>query len=218
MSFLVAVAGGSGSGKTTLAQALVEALAPGAGVLISEDWYYCDLAAAPDFDPAGYDFDDIAVRDHDLLVSHLAALKAGRPIVAPQYSFHRHRRETDGLAVEPAKVIVVEGAHVLCRDALAGLFDLRLYIEAPADLRFIRRLLRDRQDRGRTTESVVAQYLATVRPAHDRWTGPSIARADLVLNNDGAGLEQHPGPEDLGRLVALVLSHPGLQPFARALA
>ena len=178
MTVLVAITGGSGSGKSTLAAALQAALPFGAAVMVSEDWYYRDCSAFQDFDPATFDFDDIVIRDHVLLIQHLQALRAGQAVTAPEYDFVTHSRKTDaGVQVTPADVVIVEGSHLLCAADVAAAFDLRVYLDTPDDVRFIRRLLRDQAERGRTARSIVDQYLATVRPAHERLTGPSRARA-----------------------------------------
>ncbi len=210
---LTAITGGSGSGKTTLARALCRALPGGCATLVSEDWYYRDTAALPGFDAATFDFDGVAARDHALLAVHLRALKAGERVTAPVYSFVTHRRLADaGTPVAPAPVVVVEGSHLLSDPALAGLFDLRVYVQVADDVRFIRRLLRDRAERGRTTESVVGQYLATVRPAHHRFTEPARAAADLVIDDRSAAVDQ-PDARAVADLIAPILAHPLLRSF-----
>jgi uridine kinase len=213
MTVLVAITGGSGSGKSTLAAALLAALVPGAGVLISEDWYYRNVP--PGVDPASHDFDDVTARDHALLVEHLIALKAGHAITAPSYCFIRHARQPEGSAVAAAEVVILEGAHLLCDPALAALFDLKIYLDTPSDVRFIRRLMRDQSERGRSVSSVVSQYLATVRPAHERLTGPSQRHADIVLI-DASPAVAEPDPAVIRRLAEPVLRHPVLKGFVRA--
>lgn len=209
MTVLVAIAGGSGSGKSTLAEALVAAR-PDA-VLVSEDWYYHDLAARRDFRPEGFDFDSLEIRDHARLVQDLQALRGGRAVEAPFYDFTRHRRhETRTTPVAPASVVVVEGAHLLCTPELADAFDLRVFVDTPPDVRFIRRLIRDQLHRGRSAQSVISQYLATVRPAHLRLIEPSRARADLVVQ-DFEGEVERPDPASVGRLLAPLLAHPLLR-------
>ena len=209
--FLIAVTGGSGSGKSTLARTLLELLPPGAAAWLSEDWYYADVGAQPGFDPALYDFDDLPVRDHARLVDDLHALRAGRAVRAPAYDFVTHRRTADHAhPVAPRAVVVVEGAHLLCRAEVATLFDLRVFVDTPADVRFIRRLLRDQAERGRTARSVIAQYLLTVRPAHERLVEPSRALADLVVPDAAARVEDA-DPAELRRLAEPVMSHPGVR-------
>lgn len=212
MSILIAITGGSGSGKTTLAEALVSALPDGIAVLLREDSYYRDAAGLPDFDPATFDFDDVAARDHDLMIADLTALKAGRDIVAPLYSFIHHGRDPGGEAVRAAEVVVIEGTHLLCTPALAALFDIRVFVDTPADIRFIRRLLRDQAERGRTADSVITQYLATVRPGHERLTEPSRVNADFVVADSTAAVRLE-DPQAVIRLAAPVLAHPLLTPW-----
>lgn len=214
MTILIAITGGSGSGKSTLAEALVDALPVGAASVMREDWYYQDAGALPDFDPAVFDFDDVAARDHDLLARDLGDLKAGRAITAPAYSFHDHRRQPGGQPVAAAQVVVVEGTHLLCTPSVADLFDLRVYVDTPADIRFIRRLLRDQVERGRSAGSVIGQYLATVRPGHERLTEPSRVRADFVVADETAAVRLE-DPQAVARLVAPVLAHPLLAGLAR---
>lgn len=212
MTVLIAITGGSGSGKSTLAEALVAALPPGAAVLLREDSYYRDAAGLPDFDAATFDFDDVAARDHDLLIRDLTSLKAGEDVVAPVYSFIHHSREPGGEPVRAAEVVVVEGTHVLCTPALVELFDIRVFVDTPADIRFIRRLLRDQAERGRTADSVIAQYLATVRPGHERLTEPSRVAADFIVADATAAVRLE-DPQVVVRLAAPVLAHPLLAPL-----
>lgn len=207
MTILIAITGGSGSGKSTLAEALVASLPSGAAVLMREDSYYRDAASMPGFDAATFDFDDVAARDHDLLFDDLSRLKAGKPVTAPVYSFIHHGREPDGEPIPAADVVIVEGTHVLCTPALADLFDIRVFVDTPADIRFIRRLLRDQAERGRTAESVIDQYLKTVRPGHERLTEPSRTRADFIVADATAAVRLD-DPQAVVRLAAPVLAHP----------
>lgn len=207
MTILIAITGGSGSGKSTLAEALVASLAPGTAVLMREDSYYRDAASLPGFDAATFDFDDVTARDHDLMIRDLRALKSGQDIVAPVYSFIHHGREPGGEPVRAAEVVIVEGTHVLCTPDLVDLFDIRVFVDTPADIRFIRRLLRDQSERGRTADSVVAQYLATVRPGHERLTEPSRVRADFIIADATAAVRLE-DTQAVVRLAAPVLAHP----------
>jgi uridine kinase len=207
MTILIAITGGSGSGKSTLAEALVASLAPGAAVLMREDSYYRDAASLPGFDAATFDFDDVTARDHELMIRDLRALKSGQDIVAPVYSFIHHGREPGGEPVRAAEVVIVEGTHVLCTPDLVDLFDIRVFVDTPADIRFIRRLLRDQSERGRTADSVVAQYLATVRPGHERLTEPSRVRADFIIADATAAVRLE-DTQAVVRLAAPVLAHP----------
>ncbi|WP_278069074.1 uridine kinase [Brevundimonas sanguinis] len=207
MTILIAITGGSGSGKSTLAEALVSSLPDGVATLLREDSYYLDAASVPGFDAATHDFDDVAARDHNLLIADLTALKRGQAITAPVYSFIHHGREPQGEAVGATEVIVVEGTHLLCTPALAALFDIKVFVDTPADIRFIRRLLRDQTERGRTAESVIQQYLGTVRPGHERLTEPSRVHADFIVADATAAVRLE-DPQAVVRLAAPVLAHP----------
>lgn len=207
MTVLIAITGGSGSGKSTLAETLVTALPAGTAVLMREDSYYRDAASLPGFDAATFDFDDVSARDHDLLIADLIRLKAGKPVTAPVYSFIHHGREADGEPIPVAPVVIVEGTHVLCTPALSALFDIRVFVDTPADIRFIRRLLRDQTERGRTAQSVIDQYLLTVRPGHERLTEPSRVNADFIVADATAAVRLD-DPQAVVRLAAPVLAHP----------
>ena len=212
MPRLIAITGGSGSGKSTLAEALIAALPPGRATLVREDWYYLDAGGLPDFDPTAFDFDDVAARDHRLMAEHLAVLKAGRPVEAPDYDFVTHRRTLPGNAVPTSDVVVLEGTHCLATPEVAALFDLKVFVDTPADIRFIRRLLRDQSERGRTAQSVIDQYLKTVRPGHERFTEPSRAVADFIVADATASVRLA-DPDAVKRLLAPVLAHPLFAPF-----
>jgi uridine kinase len=153
--------------------------------------------------------------DQVMMIRDLTELKAGRDIVAPLYSFIHHGREPGGEAVRAAGVVIVEGTHVLCTPGLVALFDIRVFVDTPADIRFIRRLLRDQTERGRTPESVIAQYLATVRPGHERLTEPSRVNADFIIADAMAAVRLE-DPQAVVRLAAPVLAHPLLAPLIRA--
>jgi uridine kinase len=207
MTILIAITGGSGSGKSTLAETVAAVLPAGQAVLLREDSYYRDAASLPGFDAATFDFDDVAARDHERLEADLGALKAGRDIVAPIYSFITHGREPGGEPVRAAPVVIVEGTHLLCTPSLAELFDIRVFVDTPADIRFIRRLLRDQAERGRTAGSVIDQYLKTVRPGHERLTEPSRTRADFIVADATAAVRLE-DPQAVVRLAAPLLAHP----------
>jgi uridine kinase len=183
---IVAITGGSASGKSTFADALRRALDPADVRLIPEDEYYGDHAKEPGFDPQRFNFDDITAHDHDLLGAHLRQLKKGKSVHAPHYDFLTHKRLEQTREIKPADIIIVEGIHVLADPKLRALYDLTIFVDAPADIRLARRLLRDVRDRGRSVESVVTQYLRTVRPMHIAHTEPGRTEADIVIQNDAA--------------------------------
>jgi uridine kinase len=186
--FIVAITGGSGSGKTTTAGQLVDLLKPLSAQLISQDDYYKNSKSLPGFDPATYDFDAPVARDHELLARHLTQLREGLAIDVPVYDFTIHGRREATHHVEPGDVIILEGTHTLCDAQIYELCDLKVFVDTPDDIRLLRRLLRDIHERGRTPETVANQYLATVRPAYERWTGPSRLNADLIVSG-GLGVK-----------------------------
>ena len=183
---LIGVSGGSASGKTEIARAAARAAAPLSALVIAEDDYYGDHGARPDFDAALFNFDHPGSRDHAFMAEQLLALKSGAAVQAPIYDFTIHRRRSDTRTLKAADVIIVEGIHLFCDAPLRDLFDIRVFVEAPDDVRLARRLLRDVNERGRTAQSVVSQYLRTVRPMHHDWTQPTRDHADLVIRNDAA--------------------------------
>ncbi|MFY9344525.1 MAG: uridine kinase [Planctomycetota bacterium] len=180
-AFTVAIAGGSGSGKTSLTRAVAVHLGDECAVL-DHDSYYRDLAHLPTAARAATNFDHPDSLDSELLASHLAELRAGRAVVRPCYDFATHTRSRLTCRVEPRPVIVCEGILLLAVAELRSAFDLRVFLDAPADVRALRRVQRDIVERGRTVESVVRQYLETVRPMHERFVEPARATADLVLD------------------------------------
>ena len=183
---VIGVAGGSGSGKSLFARAMAARLHPRTVVLISEDDYYRRLDG-PHVDPRQFDFDAPAARDHAHLAADLGRLRQGLAIDRPVYSFRIHAPLKRTVRVAPAEVVIVEGLHVLHDAQVRGLLDFSIFLQVDADIRFIRRLLRDRRQRGRSVQSIAGQYLATVRPAHERFVEPTRVLAHLVLTHD-AGL------------------------------
>ncbi|PWE18200.1 uridine kinase [Marinicauda salina] len=183
---VIGVSGGSASGKTEIARAVARGAAPLSALVMAEDDYYGDHGGAPDFDAARFNFDHPDARDHGLLAEQLSALRAGRTIAAPVYDFTTHRRRAETRPIAPADIVLVEGIHLFCTEDLRAVFDLRVYVEAPDDVRLARRVLRDVAERGRDATAVVGQYLSTVRPMHREWTAPGREHADLVIRNDAA--------------------------------
>ena len=177
---VIGVAGGSGSGKSRFAEALAQRLHPRSVILLSEDDYYRRIDD-PRFDPGAFDFDAPSARDHAQLAEHLARLRRGLPIARPIYSFRVHAPLKKTVKVAPAEVVVVEGVNLLHDARVRALLDFSIYLDVDDDVRFIRRLLRDTRQRGRSVRGVTDQYLATVKPAHQRFVEPTKALADLVL-------------------------------------
>jgi uridine kinase len=177
---IVAITGGSGAGKTTVADALAAALKPLSVAVIREDDYYNDNCRTPGFVAEEFNFDHVEARDHSLLADHLARLKAGGAIDMPRYDFVSHGRLPERTPEGPADVVIVEGTHVLHPPTLRTLYDLAVYLDVPDDIRLTRRIRRDVAERGRSVETVTAQYLGTVRPMHYRFTDPGRVHAHVI--------------------------------------
>lgn len=182
---VVGVAGGSGSGKTTLVERILAALEPGMTARLEQDAYYRDR---PDIDlpaRAAINYDHPDSIDNDLLVQHVRALVAGRAVERPVYDFVTYRRLPDTQLVAPAPVVIVDGILVLQNTRLRDAMQLKLFVDTDADVRFIRRLERDVTTRGRSVDSVIRQYLETVRPMHLQFVEPSKRYADVIVPEGG---------------------------------
>lgn len=182
---IVGLAGGTGSGKSTLVHNILELLAGKSLIVIEQDNYYKANAHLSFEERQRINYDHPSSLDNDLLIEHLKMLRAGQPIEKPQYDFTTHTRRPETVRVEPADVIIVEGILVLENPQLREMMDLKLFVDTDPDVRFIRRLERDIRDRGRTMESVISQYLATVRPMHLQFVEPSKRYADVIIPEGG---------------------------------
>lgn len=182
---LLGVAGGTGSGKTTVARAILEAVGEERIALIEQDSYYRDVDWRSEGELLHHNFDHPSALDNELLVAHLAALKAGHPVEVPIYDFVRHRRTARTRRVAPQPVIILEGILIFVDKALCEQLDFKIYVDTDADLRLIRRLGRDMAERGRTVQDVLRQYLETVRPMHLEFVEPSKRYADIIIPEGG---------------------------------
>jgi uridine kinase len=182
---LVGVAGGSGSGKTTVADRLAGLMGDASVAHLRLDAYYCDNGHLPLEARAAVDYDHPDAFDWELLLEHLDALAAGDPVDVPVYDFATHARRDERTRVPPARVVVVEGILVLHHAVLRDRLDLRAFVDTDADLRFIRRLERDVDERGRSLRSVIDQYLSSVRPGHEHFIAPSQRHADVIITGGG---------------------------------
>jgi uridine kinase len=182
---VIGVAGGSGSGKTTITTAIARAVGEDRITLIQHDAYYQGWSHLPPAERALVNFDHPDSLDTPLLVAQLDALSGGEPIEMPIYDFIEHRRIERTRRVEPRDVIIVEGVLVLVEPALRERMTFRVYVDTDDDLRFIRRLQRDVEERGRTVDSVIEQYLRTVRPMHLEFVEPSRRHADVIIPEGG---------------------------------
>jgi uridine kinase len=184
-SIVIAVAGGTGSGKTTVANEILQRVGAEHIAYIPHDAYYRDLSHLPRPERDLVNFDHPNSLETELLVTHLKELRAGRTVDIPEYDFTTHTRTQRTRRVEPAPVVLVEGILIFVEPELRQLFDVKLYVDTDADVRFIRRLRRDIQERGRSVDSVCEQYLATVRPMHMEFVEPSKRHADVIIPEGG---------------------------------
>ncbi|CAN0445332.1 unnamed protein product, partial [Phaeothamnion confervicola] len=184
---IIGVAGGSGSGKTTVARRLVESFPePGTLQLVCQDAYYRDQAQLTYEERQKINYDHPFAFDNDLLLDHLGRLKRGESIQHPVYSFVTHTRLAESIAVCSAKIVVLEGILVLEDARLRDMCDIKVYVDTDSDERFIRRLQRDIFERGRSVDSVIEQYLTSVRPMHLQFVEPTKRYADVVIPGGGA--------------------------------
>jgi uridine kinase len=181
----IGVAGGTGSGKTTVALRILERVGFDRVAYVPHDAYYRDAAHLPPAERARLNFDHPDSLDNDLMIAHLEELQAGRAVDIPMYDFKTHSRTTETRRIEPQPVIMVEGILIFGDKRLRDLMDMKIYVDTDADLRLIRRLQRDMTERGRSAESVIAQYLETVRPMHLEFVEPSKRYADVIIPEGG---------------------------------
>lgn len=185
MSVVIGIAGGSGSGKTTVQRRIMERFGPRRIALLDHDAYYRDLGHLAPEQRARFNFDHPDALETGLMVEHLDALLAGRAVEKPTYSFETHARldATETIAARP--VVLVDGILVLAEPALRERMDVKLYVDAPDDVRLMRRIERDLHERGRSIDSVLEQYRRTVRPMHLEFVEPSKRHADVIIPRGG---------------------------------
>ena len=185
MSVVIGIAGGSGSGKTTVQRRIMERFGPRRIALLDHDAYYRDLAHLAPEQRARFNFDHPDALETGLMVEHLDALLAGQAVSKPTYSFETHSRLGATETVEPRPVVLVDGILVLAEPALRDRMDVKLYVDAPDDVRLMRRIERDLHERGRSIDSVLEQYRRTVRPMHLEFVEPSKRHADVIIPRGG---------------------------------
>jgi uridine kinase len=178
---VIGVAGGSGSGKTTIINAIIKELEGVDIVTLQHDSYYRDNTHLPMEEREKINYDHPDALETDLLVLHLKELIAGREIEMPIYDFTIHNRKKEGIKKKPAQVIIVDGILIFVEEELRSLMDVRIFVNTDNDIRFIRRLNRDMRERNRTMESVIKQYLKTVKPMHIAFVQPSRRYAHIII-------------------------------------
>lgn len=184
-SFVIGVAGGTGSGKTTISQTLQEMVGAELITYLQHDNYYRDQRHLSPQARADVNYDHPDTLETELLVAHLELLRRGESVAVPLYDFATHTRCRETILVSPAPIILVEGILIFVEEQLRALMDMRIFVDTDADIRFIRRLRRDVEERGRTSESVIDQYLTTVRPMHLDFVEPSKRHADVIVPEGG---------------------------------
>lgn len=182
---VIGVAGGTGSGKSTLVRKLREAFAEKDVITLSHDYYYKSHDDIPLEERRKLNYDHPQSFDTDMLIAHVEMLKNGVPVERPVYSFVEHNRMLDTIPVIPAKVLIVEGILIFDSKPLRDLMDIKVYVDTDADIRLARRILRDVQERGRSMESVINQYVSTVKPMHEEFVEPSKKYADVIIPEGG---------------------------------
>src|SRR6478672_3989490 len=182
---VIGVAGGSGSGKTTVVRRIVESIGDGQVVVLEQDRYYRDRNDLRLEERAALNYDHPDSLETDLLVRHVNELRAGRAIAAPVYDFSRHARKETTETITAGRAIIVEGILIYTDPDLRKLMDVKVFVDTDDDTRFIRRLRRDTAERGRTVESVIEQYLGTVKPMHLEFVEPSKRYADIIIPQGG---------------------------------
>lgn len=191
MAILIAVGGGSGSGKTYITDKLISIFGEDRIGKISYDYYYKDNTSIPFEERCKINYDSPESLDEDLFIEHLLKIKAGETVDLPQYDYSQHNRAKETLRLEPKEIVLVDGILVFTIPHFKQYFDYSIFVDADSDIRFTRRLMRDCKERGRTPESVVNQYLKTVRPMHLTYVEPGKYKTDFVfVNNDEDGIDK----------------------------
>jgi uridine kinase len=184
-SLVIGICGGTGSGKTTISTRIMAALPPASVLMLEQDHYYKDLPDQPTGAHARPNFDHPDSIDTALLVEHVRRLRAGQAVERPVYDFSTDRRRPETVRLQPHAALILEGILIFADTALRDLMDIKIFVDTDADLRFIRRLRRDLIERARTVDSVIQQYLDTVRPMHNQFVEPAKRHADLIIPEGG---------------------------------
>jgi len=186
---IIGVAGGTASGKTTVSKKILEMIGPAHLAYIEHDAYYRDLSHLPLDMRQEFNFDHPDSLENELLIAHLETLLQGQPVQIPVYDFTEYVRTSQYRLVEPKPAILVEGILIFSDKKLREMMDIKIYVDAPADLRFIRRLKRDLAERGRSINHIIEQYLKTVRPMHLEFVEPSKRHADVIIPRGGRNVK-----------------------------
>lgn len=182
---IIGICGGTGSGKTTVAKSIIQSVSESDVIFIQQDSYYRDLKDMPLDGRQLANFDHPDSLDNDLLIHHLKRLKAGQSAELPVYDFRTHSRKSETRHVEPKPIVIIEGILIFAEPKILEQLDIKVFVDTPDDIRFIRRLERDISERGRTVESVIEQYTMTVRPMHLQFVEPTKRYANVIIPEGG---------------------------------
>ncbi len=181
---MIGIAGGTGSGKTTITEKIMERFGNNVTVLKHDNYYKAHDSLTYE-ERSKLNYDHPSSFDTDLLIEHIKLLKEGRDIICPVYDYTVHNRSKDTITISPNKVMIVEGILIFENLELCKLFDIKLFVDADADVRILRRINRDVKERGRSLDSIISQYLTTVKPMHEAFVEPSKKNADLIIPEGG---------------------------------
>ncbi len=195
---IIGICGGTGSGKTTIARKIVETVGKDKVVLVEQDSYYIDLAEISLDERRKVNFDHPSSIDIDLIVQHLQRLRNGESIEMPVYDFSSHTREKTSKIIEPLPIIIVEGILIFSQTQILDILDLKVFVDTPADIRLLRRIRRDIEERGRTLDQTLNQYETTIRPMHNKFVEPFKLKADIIIPE---GEKRQATMDDLSRLI-----------------
>lgn len=184
----IGITGGSGSGKTTIVNKIFSEVPERSIAIIEQDSYYKDQSHLSYEDRCKTNYDHPLAFDTDLLIEHIESLKNGQAIEKPLYDYEVHNRKSETMLIEPKEIIIIEGLLVFYDERIRKLLDIKIFVDTDADLRLIRRIVRDMRERARTVESIIAQYINTVRPAHEQFIEPTKKYADIIVTEGGNNL------------------------------
>ena len=184
-TIIIGIAGGTGSGKTTLADKLVNSFGREEVSILRHDAYYKRHDDMTFEERCKLNYDHPDAFDNDLLEQHILALKEGESVEMPVYDYTVHNRSDETILVEPAPVIILEGILIFAEPALCDLMDIKVFVDTDADVRILRRIIRDVNERGRSLDNIIRQYLTTVKPMHEQFVEPSKRRADIIIPEGG---------------------------------
>ncbi|WP_017185305.1 uridine kinase [Alkalibacillus haloalkaliphilus] len=182
---IIGVAGGTGSGKTTVTRTICEQFENTSILMLEQDSYYKDQSHIPFEERLNTNYDHPLAFDHELLRDHLKSLSKRQPVEKPVYNYELHTRSDETIKIDPQEVIILEGILVLEDERLRNMMDIKVFVDTDADIRIIRRMMRDIKERGRTLESVMDQYINVVRPMHLQFVEPAKRYADIIIPEGG---------------------------------